>query len=393
MKKVNGSNKYSEYSLKSLGAKVAPTRKYVEWIDAIAKLQQDLKGGEDLIETLKIDVLTDRIFVMTPKGEVKDLPLGATPVDFAYSVHTDMGNRCQHAKVNGSVVSLDYKLKNGSVVEIMMGTKPEPKSAWLSFVKTANAKAKIRSYLRSLDKDKSFRDGKKILNEYLAKNNKPLLDDDMSILRDYCGKRLSVKDRISLVEEVGNGAVMGYTVLKKIFGNQFSGRPRKARTVSKKNIKFSLPRKKGISSDDIFIAGEAGLPYKLANCCKPKVGLPIVGYITRGQNVTIHMQKCKLLINADSDRIVEATWGNEEQKTKYPVKIDLLSKNRVGLIRDIAEVITSMNVNILFFSDLEKSGDTIERNIILEVIDNEQLQTIMERLQRIRNVMDVKRSK
>ncbi len=393
-KKTTGKNKKNMYSVEALSGENEPSRKYVEWINVASKIQKDVKEGKDAIEALKIDVFTDRIFVMTPDGDVKDLPKGSTPIDFAYSVHTDVGHRCQLAKVNGSVVPLDYKLQNGEVVEIVPGNQIAPKSAWLAFVKSAHAKAKIRSYLRSLDKEKSFKDGKEILNKYLAKMGKPYLDDDLSVFRVMGGQRLSMRERISLVEEVGNGAKLPSNVLRSVFGAEFSMRERRARAIKKKNVRFSLPKKSDNKAldDEVVLAGERGLPYRLANCCKPKVGQPIIGYITRGHMITVHQQKCKHLRNTFEDRFIEARWGNEKEKIKFPIKINLRSRGRVGLIRDIAAVITKMDVNILFFSDTDKVGDTMSRDIILEVSDDAQFQEIMEKLHRIRNVIDVRRS-
>lgn len=393
-KKIDAKDKRNIYSVEALSRDVAPARKYVDWINAVSRINEDVKEGKDLIEALKIDVFTDRIFVMTPSGDVKDLPKGATPVDFAYSVHTDVGHRCQLAKVNGSVVSLDYALQNGEVVEIVTSNKIGPKSAWLAFVKTTHAKAKIRSYLRSLDKERSFKDGKELLNRFLAKMEKPPLDDDLSVLRNFGGNKLSMRERVALVEEVGNGAKLPAGVLRDVFGAEFSVRDRRERAETPKALKFTLPgRKKGdVRDDEIFIAGERGLPHKFAHCCKPRVGMPIVGYITRDHTVTIHLQKCKHLKNAHKERILEAKWGSEREKIYFPVKINLISKNRTGLIREIAEVITRLNVNVLSFSDPENKGEKVERSLVLEISDNEQLQDIMEKLNRIRNVLDVRRS-
>jgi len=393
-KKIAARDKRNIYSVAELSRSAAPAKKYVEWINTVSRIQEDMKGGKDLIEALKIDVFSDRIFVMTPSGDVKDLPKGATPVDFAFAVHSDVGSRCQLAKVNGAVVPLSYSLKNGEVVEIITSNKIEPKSAWLAFVKTSHAKTKIRSYLRSLDKDKSFKDGKDILNKFLAKIGKSFLDDELSILRAYGGQKLSMKERVGLVEEVGIGAKLPAAVLRSVFGAEFSMRDRRARAVVKPAVKFSIPdRKNGNCRDDeIFIAGERGLPHRFANCCKPRVGTPIVGYITRDHSVTIHLQKCKHLKNSRENRIMEAKWGMECEKFRFPIKLNLVSRHRLGLIRDIAEVITKMDVNILSFSDAEEKGEVFERKMVVEISDNSQLQEIMEKLNRIRNVIDVKRS-
>lgn len=363
----------------------------VDWIAALSQLQSD-DGDADMIDRLRLDVFSDRIFVMTPTGEVKDLPKGSTPVDFAYSVHTDIGHRCKLAKVNDSVVPLDYKLKNGEVVEIVLGNKADPKPVWLSFAKTSGAKTKIRSYFRSQDKESIFRKGKETINEELAKLGKPMLDENLTLFREYNGRRLTLREREGLVEEVGNRSVDATTLLKKVFGPRLRSRrnPRPLGTRSR-----SIPRSKNATSADgqISIAGEMGLPYRLGNCCKPRKGLPIVAYVTRGHTMTVHLQRCKLLRDAREERILEATWGKPKTDQIYSVKIRLRAKDRVGLIRDIADVITSMNVNIRRFSDLQKEDENVVfREVVVDVAGDTQLERMMDRLERIRNVLEVKRA-
>lgn len=367
-------------------------KKNADWLSALSKMYVDMRNGKDLVNALKLDVFTDRIFVLTPTGQVKDLPHGSTPVDFAYSVHTDVGHRCQLAKVNGSVVPLDYELKNGEVVEIIQKSKPEPKLHWLSFVKTAGAKAKIRSYLRALDKEKSFRDGKEIINKILKRLHKPPLDDELSLFRHYGAKKYSLKDRVTLVEEIGNGALFAGPVLKKVFGSSLPLLEGKTLPVPEEKGVTVLPKAKVETkqkNEEIFIAGEKGVPYRLANCCKPSLLQPITGYVTRGNAVSIHLQNCKLLSNAAQERMIDAHWGMGRNARTYAVKVLLKARNRVGLIRDIANVITSSNVHIVEFGTETRSNRDIQREIVLEVTDNDQFRTVLESLQSVRNVFEV----
>lgn len=365
----------------------------MNWIEALSTLQQDADNDE-LMNQLKLDVFADRIFVMTPTGEVKDLPKGSTPVDFAYSIHSDVGHRCKLAKVNDMVVSLDYQLKNGETVEIMLGKKPDPKPLWLSFVKTQSAKTKIRSYFRSLDKESLLRRGKDLINEELSQYGKPRLDENLTLFREYNGRRLSLRDREGLVEEVGNGSIEASALLKNIFRTQTVRERTHAKLSTKKN-KISLPQSsgKGAGAAQICVAGECDLPYKIGNCCKPQKGLPIVGYITRGHTITIHLQRCKLLRAARPERILEATWGKQGKQQKYSVKLHLQARDRVGLIRDIADVITGMNINICFFTDLKRGDDdSVQRELVVDIVNDAQLDRLMDRLERVRNVLAVTRS-
>ncbi|MEZ4087817.1 MAG: RelA/SpoT family protein [Candidatus Gracilibacteria bacterium] len=358
----------------------------MEWVEALSAIQSDTQN-DDLIHHLKLDVFSDRIFVMTPTGEVKDLPKGSTPVDFAYSIHSDIGHRCKLAKVNDMVVSLDYELKNGETVEIMLGKKFDPKPLWLSFVKTQGAKSKIRAYFRSLDKESIVRKGKELINEELSKLGKPHLDENLRIFKEYNGRRLPLREREGLIEEVGNGSVDAIALIKNIFGEEIRSKRRHA---SVKRVKkgADLPKKSGGSheSDQICIAGESDLPYRIGHCCNPKKGMPIVGYVTRGHTITIHLQQCKLLRTAKSERVLEATWGKGQKLQRYSVKLRLKAQDRVGLLRDIADVITKMNINIQSFSESESNENEIERELVVDITNDSQLEKLMDRLEQVRNV-------
>lgn len=381
-------SKRSEKSVKAQGTNSFGT--HANWLEALSDVSYGRETG-DVIDRRQLDLFSDRIFVMTPTGEVKDLPKGSTPIDFAYAVHSDVGHRCRLAKVNDAVVSLDYQLKNGEVVEIVLGKKLDPKPLWLSYAKTTSAKSKIRTYFRSLDKDSIFRKGKEILNEELSKIGKPLLDENITIFRDYNNRRLTLREREGLVEEVGNRSVDAITLLKKVFQMRSN---RRQRPIGRSRTS-SLPSGKNVKGEEgqICIAGEFGLPYRLGNCCKPRKGLPIFAYVTRSHTVTIHLQHCKLLRDVSGARILEANWGKLKAGQIYSVKIRLRAKDRVGLIRDIADVITSMNVNIQGFSDLQKEDeDIVFREIVVDVAGDDQLERMMDRLERIRNVLEVKRA-
>jgi GTP diphosphokinase / guanosine-3',5'-bis(diphosphate) 3'-diphosphatase len=392
-KKILNKNLSQKYSIES-NLSEQETRKYTDWIQALSKLQYEFESGRDMLDALKIDAFTDRIFVMTVSGDVKDLPKGATIIDFAYAIDIETGHKCISAKVNGNVVPLDYQIKNGEVIEIMEGPYEDPKPNWLSFVKTTLAKRKIQSFFKSLDKEKMIEEGKAIINRYLKEENKNLLDEELSILRRINGKRLSMKEREKMVMDVGTGTLSALSLLKQVYGDNF-GVDRKARSLSRKtsvNRKLLPSREDVLPDDQIFIAGETGMPYKMANCCKPQPGVPIVGYINRNHIVSVHTQRCPVLRNAVEDRMLEALWGSDMKAQKYHVKLELLSKNRIGLIRDIADVITKMHVNILFFSDIAKEGENVRRDVVVEVSNNNQLADLMDQLQRIRNVEEVRRS-
>ncbi len=364
-------------------------KRYQEWLDGLVSLQRELSHGKDVASKMKLDMFQDHLFVFTPDGDVKDLPKGSTPVDFAYAVHTDMGHRCQGAKVNGSIVPLDYQLKNGDHVEILTRNEPDPKPHWLSFVKSSQARAKIKSYFKGLDPQQSYQEGRDLVNKYLTSMGRPQLDDNLSLFRAYGNQKLSLKERRSLVEDIGNGAVNVPMVFKKIFATTERSSKKKSGSDESDVVKKSsfVSEQK---TDEIFIAGDAKVPYKLSSCCKPKSGEPIVAYVTRGNAIRIHLQSCKFLSKGDPARTLEASWGYQIHRQRLmPVTVDLKAIDRVGLIRDIASSIASFNVNIIDFSLKERRDNLIHRHMVLEVLNEEQYQKILKRLRQVRNVLEV----
>ncbi|MBU1992751.1 MAG: RelA/SpoT family protein [Patescibacteria group bacterium] len=379
-------SKYISSKEKALG-KTADENRYkrqLDWLKGLKKLQEDLGEGKDTEEDFNVDIFGDRIFVLTPHGEVKDLPAGSTPIDFAYAVHTDIGHRCAMAKVNGSVVSLDCELENGSVVEIVLKPKPNPKPHWLSFVKTSGAQTKIKAWFRTFDKDRNIREGKEFLNKNLKKYDKPPLDDSYSILKNYAGKKRSLREREGILEEIGNGAQLANVVVKKLYTPDELSYQRETK------IKVPKERK---DSDGILVGGEGGLPLKIASCCKPSQGSDIIAYITKGHEISIHRKNCPHVTKLDETRLLESTWGSSQKEpiVKYRVKFSIEMVNRVGLLRDITSVIASFDASIVNFEIKSQSGNVITRSVTLEVLDLDQFDKILDKLERVQNVLRVER--
>lgn len=364
-------------------------RRQIEWLRGLLRNQdmeyKDEHHSQQELQDFKIDIFHDRIFVFTPNGEVKDLPSGSTPVDFAYSVHTDIGHRCAMARVNGTIVPLNATLKNGDVVEVVLKPKPNPRSEWLSFVRTSSAKHKIKVWFKSQNHDLSLREGRELINKHLRRLNKSPLDDQMSILRTYGGKNLSVGERQKIVEGVGNGSIPVNTVIKKLFIQDELMQP--LSRIPLKVISDSLPIEK-----KILLGGEAGLPVRIAQCCMPEEGQRIVGYVTR-QHASIHRIDCAHLQNSNPARILEAHWVSPGQRgvRRYSVRVLVEAVNRIGLIRDITSVIADMNINILDFSLKHQDEKFVLRSLLLEVEGYEQLDDILRQLEGVTGVVHVMR--
>ncbi len=375
----------------------APSKRFhsqMEWLRGLSKLQEQMSEDQDIIDSLRLDLFNDRIFVLTPTGEVKDLPVGATPVDFAYSVHTDVGHRCSMAKVNGRLVPLDYELKNGEVVEIVLKPKPNPKPLWLSFLKTNSAKMKIRSWFHSQDREFAFREGRDLLNKQLLRFGKAKLDESLSVLQHYMGRDLSARERQTLVESVGNGSIAPYTLVRRLFASDeplppvtppVSSRP------SKTDAQLPLEQR-------ILLGGESGLPLRIAQCCSPKESDQILGYITRDNAATILRSDCKFFGRAHAYRILQASWkASTDQSLHYRVSIFIEAVNRIGMIRDITTVISDLHINIVHFGYKDPlRKETPARGVVylvlLDLLNIDQLDRLFNKLEQVSGVLNVYRS-
>jgi len=269
----------------------------------LIKSLQGSRSKNEILSEVELDIFKDRIFVLTPSGEVKSLPAGACPIDFAYSVHTDVGNHCIMAKVDGRVVPLDYELRNGEITEIVTRKDAEPKLQWLSLAKTNGARNKIKAWCSAKDRESNIRKGKKLLNEKLVSLGYEPLDQHYTLFKNYLGKKLTVSEREGMVEEVGKASKMPNEILKKVIPAEELA----AVNVVKKAKKerdfggLSLERR-------VLVGGESDLPLKIANCCKPEDGNKIIAYVTRGNSLTVHKASCLILNGLDLKRTIPASW-------------------------------------------------------------------------------------
>lgn len=371
-----------------LGVKVNGLSSHVEWIKNLEEVRRDFKLDESFVKDMDVDIFKDRIFVLTPRGEVKDLPVSAIPIDFAYSVHTDIGHRCVMAKVNGSIVPLDYELKNGDVVEIITRNDATPRLRWVSIVKTSLARDRIKAWHSAESRENHLKSGRRLVNEQLERIGKPSLDQNYSIFAEYLGKKLPVSRRESLIEEVGKGGKMASDVVRKIYPYEESvvdkivaGRSH-AGTASAKG--FGVENK-------ILIGGESFLPVKIASCCVPKFGDKIVGYVTRGKNVSVHKVGCVMLDSLDRKRVVFAGWKGERVsgEAKYCVSVCLRVEPRFGLLSDIIAVVASMGVDVADVTIGKNKEGIYEDCLLLEMDDLDKFDVLLDKLEEIDGVSKV----
>ncbi len=357
----------------------------IEWLEGLAQIKAEV-GKETGNRNLKLEVFKDRIFVLTPHGDVKDLPRGATPVDFAYMVHTDVGHRCAQAKADGRIVPLDYELKSGQVVEILTKKEPRPNRYWLSFVKTHQAATKIKSWFRTFDREHNLKEGKEILNKYLQRIGKPVLDPKLSVLKNYGGKRMTQRLREDIVESVGDGSLTVGQVLRKLFPeDELVGK-----TSSKSDEAESKKEKGKNDSKKVLVSGYDDLGVVLSACCKPKYGKPIVGYVTRGKRIHVHSSDCENLEGLEPERMVHVEWKSEKPSLYYQANISLKAKDRKNLLSDITSAISGLDCNIAGIAFDRDEEDNVLGKLSVEVGGYDELEKVLDKLERVFGVYDVK---
>lgn len=359
--------------------KVAWLRQLMEWL-------REMKDPQDFMETLKIDLFEDEVFVFTPKGDVKTLPAGSTPVDFAFSVHTSIGMRCNGARVNGRLVSLDRELQNGDFVEIVTGKVVSPRQDWLNFVKTSKARSKIRAYFKEQRRDEAVEHGKELLDKEFKKYEldlKEVLRADK--LQDVL-RRWGFANIDDLYAGVAFGIATAAQVLARALGRQefeeLRRQMRQTKQVSKR------PR----LQNGVLVRGVDNLLVRMSRCCNPVPGDPIVGYITRGRGVSVHRADCpNVRSDEDPDRQIEVSW-NIADSGSYQVEIEVEAVDRVNLLTNIMNTVSEGRTNIASVNARTNKFHTAYVNLIVDIKDVEQMESVMQRIRKVNGVLSVRRA-
>jgi len=352
-------------------------KRELSWVSQLKDWQKEIQNPKEFLESLKIDFFKNRIFVFTPKGEVINLPEGATPVDFAYAVHTEIGNHCVGAKINGKLAPLSRVLKNGDLIEILVDKNKKPSLDWLGFVKTSLAKIRIKKSLRKESKKENLERGIKILNRELKELGISFLNQ---LLKQKLIKSLHFKDWENLVLALGLGEISIKEIVK---------------ILAKEKEILPLPKPKTKKEKvQILLGGEKGISFQLAKCCLPQPGDKILAYITSRQKASVHKILCPNLKRKKQkfpQKIVKASWEREE-RILYPVLLKIEAIDRIGLFKDISSAISSLSLNIL--SCQAKSQPKSQPAVIfleIEVSGLEELKKALDQLKLVEGVLEVKR--
>jgi len=358
------------------------------WLRQLLEWQRDLKDSAEFLETVKVDLFPNEVYVFTPKGMVKEFPRGATPVDFAYSIHSDVGTHCVGARVNGKIVSLKYEFRSGDTVEIMTSQNQKPSKDWLKFVKTSRAKTKIRQWFKTEEWEKSITLGKDLLEKELRKYDLQQAKLIKSGELAKVANEFSFKDVDDLVAAVGYGKVTANQIIGKILPPERLEQQGEEEEGRLKRLIQKVTR--GGSKDALLIKGVDNIVVRYAGCCNPLPGDKVVGFITRGRGVTIHTADCKNIMDDDPNRRVEVEWDSAKEYI-YPVRIRIYSEDKKGMLADISNSITSNGANItnarVETTDEKKAIGTFE----VEIRDLNHLKKVIKGLEKIKGVHRVER--
>jgi GTP pyrophosphokinase len=351
--------------------------------------QRDLKDPTEFITTVKEDLFADEVYVFTPKGDVKALPKGAIPIDLAYAIHTEVGHHCSGARVNGLIVPLRYTLRNGDTVEIITSPNQKPNKDWLKYVATSSAKAKIRNYLRSAEREKSKQLGRELLERELRKYglayNKVQKAGDL----DKAAETLRQSSVDDLLIAIGYGKVLPADVIEAVVPED-KRKPVEEPPPTTNPIAQLIRKVTRRQTAGIKVAGEDDVLVRFAKCCSPLPGDPIVGFITRGRGVTVHTLACPKAVDTDPDRKVDVEWDGK-LKTPRPVSVQVVCADKPGLLASLSQSFNELGVNISQANCRSVADDRAINTFQFAVSDLEQLKTVMRALGRINGVYSVSR--
>jgi GTP pyrophosphokinase len=355
------------------------------WIQDLVDNQESFRDPGEFLENVRIDLFPDEVYVFTPKGDIRALPKGATPVDFAYLIHTEVGQKCVGAKVNGQMVSLPYQLRTGDIVEIVTAKNHTPSKDWLKFVKTIKARSKIRQWIKAQEKDRSISLGREMLEKAFRKEKLNFITLSKTDPMNAVVESLGVKTLDDLVANVGYGKVTPLQVLRP-----FMAKPQAEESRASLLEKLISRVRKKKPRAGVLVKGVEDILIKFGKCCQPVPGDAIIGYITQGYGVTVHRASCVNALRASPERQIEVEW-NTESADRYPVKIQILSYDRVGLLADVVSSISKFGANILNASSETKDTQMVESFFTINVADKEHLEKILSAIKKVKHVQDARR--
>ena len=390
--------RYKEGQVAGSGAKSFDEK--LSWIRQLLDWHQDMRDTKEFMETLKVDVFADEVFVFTPRGDVIELPAGSVPIDFAYRVHTDVGNRCTGAKVNGKIVPLHHKLKNGDIVDVITTKGTGPSWDWISIVRSPETKNKIRQWFKKQNRVENVAKGREALEKEAKRLGYEFKEFASSeVLAEIAKKHFGTEE--DLLAAMGYGGITVNAVVVKLV-DQYKRRHKEAETAKiianassgTQVLETKEKKSKSKQSHGILVNGEPGMMIRIARCCNPVPGDEVVGYITRGRGVTIHRSDC---VNVQSDgneaeRRIPVSWDRTSESEWYKVGIEILAVDRPGVLNELMAVVSDARTHISSINaKVDKNKQTLI-NFEVDVSNIKQLTTLMTKLRKVKDIYHVSRA-
>lgn len=369
--------------------------KKLSWLRRILDWQTEAHDPSEFGEMLKFDLFADEVLVFTPKGDVISLPKGATPLDFAYRIHSAVGNRCIGAKINHRIVPLSTPLETGDFVEVMTSSASHgPSRDWLNIVITSEAKAKIRAWLKKEERDENVVHGREMLEREAKRLGYLLSTLTKNDLIEPLFKRLSVQSLDDIYALVGFGGASTQQVLNRLVDEYKKHNKTEAPPIAE-NKAEEVPQKPkpSSSSNGVIVKGESGMLVRFARCCNPLPGDKIVGYITRGRGVSVHRADCVSLKDSsvETERLIEVEWEDQPKESSYEAEIRVIAYNRTGLLAELSVLFASQEIPVNAISAHAAKNQTYIFNVSLVIHSTQQLSKLIRDIQKIPDVIEVNR--
>jgi GTP diphosphokinase / guanosine-3',5'-bis(diphosphate) 3'-diphosphatase len=357
----------------------------LKWFREVMELQQETKDAQEFVESLKMDLFSDVVFVFTPKGEVMELPIGSVPLDFAFRIHTEVGYRCVGAKVNGKMVPLDYRLQTGDIVDILTSKHSYgPSQDWLKLVKSSHARSKIRSWFKKQRREESIEKGKEMVELLLQKHHLPVHEILVSERIAEAVRKFSFQDDEDLFAAVGYGGISTAQVVHRLIDGYKPDVP-----VILPKVK-TMPRPHQKQDQGVRVKGVENLLVRLSRCCHPIPGDEIVGYVTQGRGVTVHRCDCPNLAHVLAERRIEVEWESRSNYF-YVVDLEISGLNRSGLLNEVLQVVHDSKTNLAAVSAKGDRRGIASIHLQIGIRNMDHLQSVVERVKQVRDIYSVQR--
>ena len=399
----NGIAAHWKYKEGITGNQDAKMEQKLKWLRQMMEWEKDVQDPHEFLDALKDDVFNSQVYVFTPKGDVIELPAGSTPIDFAYRVHTNVGNKCTGAKINGKIVPINYKLQNGEIVEVITSSNSTgPSRDWLNIVQTPTARNRIRQWFKKERREENIERGTDILEKEFKRYNIPYKNSSIQKFLNQVAKKFNQPTLEDLIATIGYGGIATSQVMPKVrdFYNKEVNRQEKEKRMQEKEDKIKknfdeheYAKKRKKKDNGITVKGLDNILVRFAKCCNPLPGDDIVGYITKGRGVAIHRRDCTNIKLDDEflqNRLVEVEWNNPE-KSKFEGEVKIIAVDRVGLLNDIIHVVSMEKLSISGINCRVLKDNTANISLLVEVNDISELKQLMKKIKSIPGVENIYR--